>query len=155
VIAGHHVCPQFSRRGGHHRIYHVARTGTAEQTPSQVRSLLGQAHDVTTAEQPAELDLRRRSADLNDDRSGHHRNDARLQPYSVLRPYTARIPVRMSHCGMVASGSDFDGAYSALTASQNQPATIQQIAVGSNTSRICKSLVIQVRAALGDRPPRR
>jgi hypothetical protein len=94
VIAGHHVCAQLSRCGGHHRIHRVARTGTAEQTPSHVCSLLGQAHDVTTAEQPAELDLRRRSADLNDDRSGHHRNDARLQPYSVLRPYAARIAVR-------------------------------------------------------------
>ena len=66
----------------------------AEQTPSQVCSLLGQAHDFTTAEQPTELDLHRRSTDLNDDRSGHRRNDARLQPYSVLGPYTAHIAVR-------------------------------------------------------------
>ncbi len=60
-----------------------------------------------------------------------------------------------SHWGMIARRSDFDGAYGTLAAAQNQPATIQQIAVGGDTARICKSLVIQVRATLGDRPPRR
>src|SRR5580692_3654052 len=49
----------------------------------------------------------------------------------------------------------FDRADGSLTATQDQVTTIQQVVIGSYGAWICNSLVIQVRAALGDRPPGR
>jgi hypothetical protein len=94
TVAGHYIRPKFSGSIGHHRVYYVARASAAEQPPGGVRPLLGKAHHLTTLQQSAELDLRWRPADLNDDWSGYHGNDARLQPDSVLCPDAARVAVR-------------------------------------------------------------
>jgi hypothetical protein len=57
AITGYHVGPQSSRRIGHYGVHYVSRAHSAEQTPSRVRPPLGQAHDLTTPQQPPELDL--------------------------------------------------------------------------------------------------
>src|SRR5271170_3867896 len=49
----------------------------------------------------------------------------------------------------------FNRADGSLTATQDQVTTIQQVVIGSYRAWICNSLVIQVRATLGDRPPGR
>jgi hypothetical protein len=103
TVAGHDVRPDLSCRGGHHGIYHITKTCAAEQSPGGVGSLLSQAHHLTTSQQPAELDLRGRPADLNDDRGGNHGDDACLQPYSVLCPYAAAVAVRRNQDGSIVN----------------------------------------------------
>ncbi len=102
-VARHDVRPKLGCRCGHYGVDYIARACPAKQSPSGVRPLLGQAHDLTTAQQPSELDLRRRAAHLSDNGRGDHGDDTRLQPYPVLRPDGARIAIRGHQDGSVVN----------------------------------------------------
>jgi hypothetical protein len=90
---GHDVRLQFSCRCGHDGIHHITGACAAEQSPSEVSPLLGQANHLTPSQEPPELDLRRRAAHLNDNRSGDHWDDSGFQPHSVLGPDAADVTV--------------------------------------------------------------
>jgi hypothetical protein len=94
TVAGHYVRPKFSGRIGYHCVHYVARASAAEQPPRGMRPLLGQAYHLTTSQQSPELSLGRRTADLNDNGSRYHRDEACLEPDPVLCPDPARVPIR-------------------------------------------------------------
>ena len=66
----------------------------AQQVTGRVGILLGQSRDLAATQQPAQLNLPRRPADLCYHRRGHDRDDPRLEPDPVLSPDRANAPVR-------------------------------------------------------------
>ena len=73
VVTGHHISPQVSCCLDDHCVHHVAGTSTAQQLASSMCFMLCQAQYVAAAQQSTKLNLRRRPADLGDDRGRHHR----------------------------------------------------------------------------------
>ncbi len=64
--------------------------------------LLSQSRDLAAAQQPMQLHLPRRPADLCYDWGGHYRDNPRLEPDPVLSPDRANAPVRGNqHTGVV------------------------------------------------------
>ena len=73
LVTGHDIGPQVSRRLDDHCVHYIAGTSTAEQLADSMCLMLCQAQYIAAAQQPTKLNLRRRPADLGDDRGRHHR----------------------------------------------------------------------------------
>ncbi len=93
LVGGEHGCPGCPSDQDRVGVNDICRAGGAEQGTDRVSLRVGEGDDLAAAQEPAELGLSTRAADLGNDRGGGHGGDPELEPRPVVSPHSRWLKI--------------------------------------------------------------